>query len=59
MSSALMKRIKIAAAENDRSINAEILARLEGSFNLASTDRQELRTLLAEAMAIVEHTRKK
>lgn len=49
LSPALMKRIKVAAAENERSINAEIAARLDDSFGVTNEERQKLRTLLSEA----------
>lgn len=51
---ALQKRLKIAAAENNRSINAELLARIERSFELEATDRGRAVALLAEAMALLE-----
>lgn len=50
----LRKRIKIAAAANDRSITAEITARLERSFSDDSEDRQKALKLLAEAMALLD-----
>jgi hypothetical protein len=49
-----MKRIKVAAAENDRSINAEIAARLENSFSLPDSDRQDLKALLSEAITVLD-----
>ncbi|MHA6684463.1 Arc family DNA-binding protein [Mesorhizobium sp. A556] len=54
LSPALMKRIKLAAVENDRSINAEMFLRLESSFDLADTKRQELRSLLNDAITVLD-----
>ena len=53
-----MKRIKLAALENDRSINAEISSRLENSFDLADNDRREIRSLLTDAIAVIDRSRK-
>ena len=58
LSPALMKRIKLAALENDRSINAEISSRLENSFDLADNDRREIRSLLTDAIAVIHRSRK-
>ena len=58
LSPALMKRIKLAAVENERSINAEIFSRLENSFDLADSNRQEIRDLLTDALAILEKGQK-
>ncbi|HET7413418.1 MAG TPA: Arc family DNA-binding protein [Pararhizobium sp.] len=54
LSPALMKRIKMAAAESERSINAEIAFRLENSFDLADGARQEIRSLLSDALSIID-----
>lgn len=54
LSPALMKRIKLAAVENNRSINAEMAVRLENSFALAESSRQEIRDLLSEAIAVLD-----
>ncbi|MFC6487327.1 Arc family DNA-binding protein [Nitratireductor sp. GCM10026969] len=53
LSADLMKRIKLAAVENDRSINAEIAARLERSFDLTDGDREIALKLLADTVAIL------
>lgn len=50
----LLKRLKIAAAEDSRSMNAEITARLERSFASGDEDRAQAARLLAEALAILE-----
>jgi hypothetical protein len=49
-----MKRIKLAAVENDRSINAEIAARVEGSFEISDAERRRLREALTQALAILD-----
>lgn len=51
---ALRKRIKVAAAQNDRSINAEIGARLERSFAEDDNDRTRVIKMLSEAVAILD-----
>ncbi|TPN44423.1 Arc family DNA-binding protein [Mesorhizobium sp. B1-1-4] len=51
---ALMKRIKLAAVENQRSINAEIAARLENSFDLDDGERQQLRAILTDARKVLD-----
>lgn len=51
---ALRKRIRVAAAENERSINAEIAARLERSFTAGDEDRMKAAKLLAEAASILD-----
>lgn len=58
LSPALMKRIKVAAIENGRSVNAEISARLEGSFEMSDPARQEIRALLSQAIEIVNTGKK-
>ena len=50
----LLKRLKIAAAENGRSMNAEIAARLEVSFDLNNAERERVRTLLAKAITVLD-----
>lgn len=55
---ALMKRIKIAAVENERSINAEISARLDRSFDLGDDDRAKAVKLLAETLALLDKGRR-
>lgn len=54
MPDALKKRLKIVAAENGRSMNAEILARIEQSFELPGTERGKAVALLTEALAVLE-----
>lgn len=54
---ALLKRIKMAAVENARSMNAEVAARLERSFPLEDSDRDAVLKLLAEASAIIDSGR--
>lgn len=50
----LLKRLKIAAVENERSMNAEIVARLESSFDLNDAERDQVRALLAQAIAVID-----
>ncbi|MBZ9986098.1 Arc family DNA-binding protein [Mesorhizobium sp. BH1-1-5] len=47
----LKKKLKVAAAENGRSFNEEVAARLEGSFELTSDTRDKVKQLLAQAMS--------
>jgi hypothetical protein len=54
---ALLKRIRRAAVENDRSLNAEVTSRLERSFGLDDSERDEVLRLLAGAAAIVDKGR--
>lgn len=54
MPSELKKRLKILAAESGRSMNAEILARIEQSFELAGADRGKALQLITEAAKILE-----
>ena len=54
LSPALMKRIKLAAVENERSINAEIAARIEDSFEISASERRQLRSALTEAITILD-----
>ncbi|NGO50472.1 Arc family DNA-binding protein [Allomesorhizobium camelthorni] len=51
---ALRKRIRVAAAENERSINAEIAARLERSFSPDDEDRSKAVRLLTDALSILD-----
>jgi len=50
----LLKRIRIAAAENGQSVNSEIVARLEGSFVMSDRDRKILRSLLSDAISVLD-----
>ncbi|MBZ9856719.1 Arc family DNA-binding protein [Mesorhizobium sp. CA13] len=50
LSPALKKRLKVAAAENGRSLNEEVVTRLEGSFELSTDARGKLKGLLAQAL---------
>lgn len=54
----ILKRIKISAAENDRSMNMEIVARLRRSFAESDADRQRAVRLLAEALAVLDKGRR-
>lgn len=51
---ALQKRLKVAAAENERSLNAEIVERLAGSFHLSESDRVKASRLAAELVALLD-----
>ncbi|TPM06797.1 MULTISPECIES: Arc family DNA-binding protein [unclassified Mesorhizobium] len=48
---ALKKRLKVAAAENGRSLNEEIVTRLESSFELTNDVRGKVKDLLGQAIA--------
>jgi hypothetical protein len=50
----LLKRIKMAAVHNERSLNAEVTSRLERSFPLSDGDRDTVVKLLAEAIAVID-----
>lgn len=50
----LLKQIKISSAENGRSMNAEIVARLRRSYSDDDEDRQRTVRLLSEAIAIMD-----
>ena len=50
----LKKRLKVAAAENGRSLNEEVVARLELSFEFKDEAREKLKKLLVEAVALVD-----
>ncbi|CDX54498.1 conserved hypothetical protein [Mesorhizobium plurifarium] len=54
MASALKQRLKIIAAENGRSMNAEILARIEQSFELDGTARAQALALVNQLAAVLE-----
>jgi len=49
----LLKRIKRADVENERSLNAEIASRLEKSFSIDNSDRDAALKLLADVVAII------
>ena len=53
----MQKQIKLAAVENERSMNAEILARLERSFSESDEDRKKAVKLLAEAQELLDKGR--
>jgi hypothetical protein len=57
VSPSLLKRIKIAAAKGERSMNAEIAARLERSFSLDDGDRASAVKLLTDAITILDRGR--
>jgi len=50
----LLKRLKISAVENGRSLNAELVTRLEASFELGAAERGKAAALLSEALKIIE-----
>lgn len=54
LSPSLLKQIKITAAENERSMNAEIAARLERSFGPEDEDRRAAVKLLVDALSILD-----
>jgi len=54
---ALLKRLKMAAAGNSRSLNAEVTTRLDRSFSLDDNDRDEALRLIAEAVAVIDKGR--
>lgn len=56
---ALQKQIKLAAVENDRSITAEIVARLERTFADSDADRAKAVKLLGDALSILDKGSKK
>jgi len=51
LSPALKRRLKVAAAENGRSLNEEVVLRLEGSFEVNSSQRGRLKELLGAALS--------
>lgn len=57
MPARLKKLIKIAAAENERSLNAEIVARLGRSFDDDADSRRRATQLLSEALALLDKGR--
>lgn len=54
LSPELRKRIRVAAAENERSITQEISTRLERSFSMDESDRTAAVKLLTEAIAVLD-----
>ncbi|BCH20213.1 Arc family DNA-binding protein [Mesorhizobium sp. L-2-11] len=52
--SSLLKRLKLAAAEGERSMNAEVAARLERSFSADDEDRVQAVKLLTDALSILD-----
>ncbi|RWF49946.1 MAG: Arc family DNA-binding protein [Mesorhizobium sp.] len=50
----MKRRLKKIAADNGRSMNAEIMARIEQSFELAGGDRAKAVALVAELKTILE-----
>lgn len=56
----LKKKVELAAAENHRSITAEILVRLETTFSTPSPDlRQLITTVVHEVIAAMGETNRK
>jgi hypothetical protein len=53
----LLKRIKLAAVTNERSMNSEVEARLARSFSLDDADREEALRLLADVASIIDRGR--
>jgi plasmid stability protein len=51
---ALKKRLEAVAAANNRSINAELQARLERSFDLDAADRGKALQLISEAATLLQ-----
>ncbi|ESZ32629.1 Arc family DNA-binding protein [Mesorhizobium sp. L2C066B000] len=54
LSATLRKRLKVAAAENGRSLNQELVTRLEQSFELSDSERATLQALLAKAQSVLD-----
>ncbi|TIM14487.1 MAG: Arc family DNA-binding protein [Mesorhizobium sp.] len=54
VSPSLLRRLKIAASGSDRSMNAEIVARLERSFGPDDENRVTAMKLLTDALAILD-----
>jgi hypothetical protein len=54
ISPALLKQLKIAAAEGARSMNAEISARLERSFGPEDKNRRTAVKLLGDVLALLD-----
>lgn len=50
----LLKAMKLAAVENDRSMNAEIVARLERSFSIDDANRTQALKLLGEVVSLLD-----
>lgn len=57
--SPLQKKLKLAAVESDRSMTAEIVARLERTFAADDTDRAKAVKLLTDALSILDKGGKK
>jgi hypothetical protein len=53
----LLKRIKLAAVSNERSMNSEVEGRLARSFSLDDADRDEALRLLADVASIIDRGR--
>ena len=51
---ALRQRLKLAAVNNEQSMNEEVTSRLERSFELNDTGRDEALKLLAQVAAIID-----
>ena len=51
---ALQRQLKMVAAENGRSMNAEIAARLERSFGPEDESRRAAAKLMAEALSVLD-----
>lgn len=51
---ALLKQLKIAAAQNSRSLNKEIALRLTRSFDISDAARDTALQLLAEVVSIID-----
>jgi len=50
----LLKQIKICAAENERSMNAEIVSRLERTFGDEEESRRRAVLLLTQALTLID-----
>jgi plasmid stability protein len=54
MPATLKKRLKLLAAENGRSMNAEIVTRIQLSLDLTETERSKALALLVQAQAVLD-----
>ncbi len=54
----MLKRLKRSAIDGGRSMNAEVVARLERSFAEHDQDRNEAVKLLADALSLLDRGRK-
>ncbi len=54
----MLKRLKRSAIDGGRSMNAEVVARLERSFAKHDQDRNEAVKLLADALSLLDRGRK-